>query len=175
MRDDQGKWRIRRAETYRDGDGKVFSFPPPNSSVQQFIDEESLSSGNLRGEYDNSLPGWVRILARMQKDAGGSAVLFPPPSSAAARRNGGGTGVSRHPAVRVREIAPPQRRIRKRGSLKSEEITSLKEQGRVLQAQLDSAPQHIEGMNATIEMKDREMFRIRIERDQQRKEVSRLK
>ena len=74
--------------------------------------------------------------------------------------------MSRHPAVRVREIAPPRRTIRKHGSLKSEEITSLKEQGRVLQAQLDSALQHIEGMKATIEMKDREMFRIRIERDQ---------
>ena len=74
--------------------------------------------------------------------------------------------MSCHWAVRVREIASPRRTIRKGGSLESEEITSLKEQGRVLQAQLDSALQHIEGMKATIEMKDREMFRIRIERDQ---------
>ena len=70
VRDQVGKWRLRREPSHRDSDGKAFSFPPPNGNIQQFIDEENLSSGLCRGEYNNFLPDWVRVLDRLQRDSG---------------------------------------------------------------------------------------------------------
>ena len=49
----------------------MFSFPPPNASVQKFIDKEILSSnGMARGAVDDSLPGWFRKLTRLQQASG---------------------------------------------------------------------------------------------------------
>ena len=59
---DNGRWRLQKLAKYKDADGKTFSFPPPNGNVQLFIDEQSLASGLLRGEYDNTLPGWFQVL-----------------------------------------------------------------------------------------------------------------
>ena len=69
--DANGKWSLQKLKTYKDADGVVFSFAPPNSSVQAFIDEQSLSSGLMRGEVDDTLPPWFRSLARQQQEAGG--------------------------------------------------------------------------------------------------------
>ena len=39
--------------------------PPPNASIQHFIDEEQMANG---GNFDDSLPGWVRPFACSQRD-----------------------------------------------------------------------------------------------------------
>ncbi len=61
-----GKWRIRTESTYRDEEGKVFRFPPPNASVLRFIDEEIVSSGLTRAVVDESLPAWMPSMVRIQ-------------------------------------------------------------------------------------------------------------
>ena len=77
--DDQGRWRLRKEKIYRDADGKTFSFAPPNGNIQQYIDEEVLSSGLARGAHDNSLPAWVRTLSRQQRDVEGPVHAPAPP------------------------------------------------------------------------------------------------
>ena len=69
------------------------------------------------------------------------------------------------PSVR-REVTPPRGSVRKRRNEVSEEISVLAEQKRVLQAQLDSALSHIDGLQAAVDVKDREYLQVRIERDQ---------
>ena len=127
MWDDKGNWRLRRLDVYRDTEKKAHSFPPPNASVQRFIDEECISSGLVRGEYDDSLPDWVGLLVRQQRGVGSTApapALVPRLTPTIQRR---------------REITPPRRVQQKRVSPESEQITMLKGQQRVLQAQLASA------------------------------------
>ena len=70
-RDADGKWSLRKLSTFKDSEGAVFFFAPPNSSVQAFIDEQSLSSGLMRGEVNDTLPPWFRTLERQQREAGG--------------------------------------------------------------------------------------------------------
>ena len=101
-----GSWRLRNLDKYKDADGKVFSFPPPNASVQRFINQE------ITVEYDDALPLWVISQVRRQRRAmAAGSSLSPPP----------------------KEITPPRGRSRKkRGSPESEENVSLCDQMRVL-------------------------------------------
>ena len=44
------------ADTYRDANSKVFTFPPHNANIHLFIEEE----GILYVQSDDSLPGWIK-------------------------------------------------------------------------------------------------------------------
>lgn len=61
MEGGDGKWKLRKLANYKDRDGKYFDFPPPNHSIQSFIDNE-ISSLHPRGGYDNTLPSWVKVV-----------------------------------------------------------------------------------------------------------------
>ena len=50
---------------YKDGDGKQFSFPPPNACVQEYIDNEVITTSK-RGSIDDTLPDWYIQLKRIQ-------------------------------------------------------------------------------------------------------------
>ena len=41
-RDNKGRWNIRKLPKYKDDDGKMLYFPPPNGNVQSFINEQCL-------------------------------------------------------------------------------------------------------------------------------------
>jgi len=64
----------------------------------------------------------------------------------------------------------PSRQAHKRGSPDSEENTELREHVRVLRAQLDSALAHIEGVTAIVELRDKELVKVCLERDLVRSE-----
>ena len=179
----------RKESSYRDHDGKVFSFPPPNASVQQFIDDEVLSSGMPRGAVDTSLPGWFPQLVRIQEstvrpDVDESTTEVSRVGDAS---NAAATSVRQEDAARRREITPPRnslaaarpkgprRILKRRDNPDVEENQELREDNRTLKAQLESAFSHIKGLEATSEIKDREMVEIRLERDMLLQENSRLR
>ena len=88
-----GSWGLRDLPQYRDAEGKVFTFPPPNASVQGFIDAE------IRGNCDTSLPPWVPRLVRLQRRASEAGRLLSPPP---------------------KEITPPRVRNSKKGAARTE-------------------------------------------------------
>ena len=108
----------------------VFSFAPPNSSVQAFLDEQSLSSGLMRGEVDDTLPPWFRSLARQQQEAGGPS-LIPTLPSLSPRT----VGVTPTPSLRVGL---------KRRNPDRHEIQQLKAANQELQRQLDHTMRDIQ-------------------------------
>ena len=140
---------------------RLFAFPPPNANIQSSIEEEGL----FRCQSDDTLPGWVRLLSRQNMGANSidraprpqSRTLLTPKiarqanadSSSCARRPGSTT-----PSRRLTDTPPRQARAtatatRKRGSPESEELLELKDQKRVLEAQLSSALQHLDEVTAT--------------------------
>ena len=183
QKDTNGKWRLRKGASFRDDDGKLFSFPPPNANIQHFIDEETLSFGFSRGGFDDSLPSWVRVMARLQQ----SATLDDSQYQSAGTQNQSAARVEPPPdrrnniALRRNNITPPRREItptrwapKRRGNPESEEIAELTEQKRILEAQLHSALGHIDGLRATVELKNQEFLQVRIERDNLKEECRRL-
>lgn len=73
-KDENGQWRLQKLDSYSDSEGKIFSFPPPNANIQQFIETEVTPSVLARGSYDDTLPRWVRELANLQRSES-----TPPP------------------------------------------------------------------------------------------------
>ena len=59
-------WELRKMSEYCDDSGVSFSFPPPNGSLQQFIDEEIPQFGYSCGGNNDTLPPWVHEVARLQ-------------------------------------------------------------------------------------------------------------
>ena len=158
-RDNEGRWRLRKLENYKDADGKVFSFPPPNGNVQSFIDEQCLTIGLLRGEYDNTLPGWFRVLIRQHRAAGGRSPIPTLPS----------LRLSPRPS----NVTPtPRRTLRKRVCPDAEEVSRLKDINRDLEARLASAMQHMQHTE-TIGAED--SGRLREENDLLTQEVNGLR
>ena len=147
-RKEDGSWALRNLPKYHDAEGKAFSFPPPNASVQRFVDQE------ITVEHNDDLPLWVRPLSRLQRramTAGGS--LTPPP----------------------KEITPTRGRNRKkRGSPESEEIEELRAQMRVLQVKLDSALEHNKTMSAKVEVCRENYLRVCLERDTLKADVGEM-
>ena len=72
------------------------------------------------------------------------------------------------------EITPPQRPLKKRSNPDRERIAELEEANRLIRAQLHSALQHLDGVNAIVEMKDQKFLQIRIERDELKERVGKL-
>jgi hypothetical protein len=69
-----GKWMLRKFSTleggeYMDGNEKKWGFPPPNHSLQQYIEDEINGFGWLtgRGGHDDSLPQWVQMAVDFKK------------------------------------------------------------------------------------------------------------
>ncbi|KAL7549609.1 hypothetical protein ACHAWF_013483 [Thalassiosira exigua] len=180
-RNADGSWALRKDPSYRDEEGKVFSFPPPNASVQKFIDEEILPSGSsARGTVDDSLPGWFRKLTRLQQASGeihglgGQGPAHAAVGTAGVRAAGSGEG-RRRDAVERRGVTPPRRGVKKRGNPDSEKISELGEELRTVKAQLESAFSHIEGLEAHVRVKDNELIEVRLERDRLEEENSQLR
>ena len=73
VRNKCGSWSLWKAATFRDTECKIFSLAASTVNVQQYIDEENLSPGFVRGAFDNSIPSWVCTLVRQQRDATRSA------------------------------------------------------------------------------------------------------
>jgi hypothetical protein len=77
-------------------------------------------------------------------------------------------------------ITPPRsavrtvRTVRKRGSPEAEENIDLRDEHRVLQAQLNSALKHIENVTATVRVMDQKILQVCVERDQLRHNVDHL-
>jgi len=160
VRGDDGLWKIRKAEIYKDDDGKTFAYPPPNANIQQFIDQEILSSRQARGGYDDSLPSWVRTISRAQIE---STETIPPCDATPPKRQVSNKKrkVTVTPLTNS-SLRPPSRR---RKSAESFELEDMRDQVKELQARLNSALQHIEGLEATVSNHKDEVVRIKIERD----------
>ena len=166
----------------RDADGVTFPFAPPNANIQHFIDTE-IPSYHLSNE---PLPAWVRVLARqqaeavgpvsMQVDASGpglscsaSRSATQPARSVARRRSGA--------SQRTADITPPRssvRTVRKRGSPEAEENIDLRDQQRVLQAQLYSASKRIEEVATTAQVQDQKILQVCVERNKLQHDINRL-
>ena len=131
-------WRLRKFPKYRDSEGKAFSYPPPNVSVQRFIDEE------IRDQYGDALPRWVCDLVRLQRHA---------------------STAGRHTLPLPIKITLPREQSRKRrGSPKSEEMEQLRDQMRVMQLNLDNALQDNEAVSARVEVCEEKYLRVCLER-----------
>ncbi|KAL7552028.1 hypothetical protein ACHAWF_017126 [Thalassiosira exigua] len=191
-RKSDGSWALRREAIYRDEEGKSFPFPPPNANVQRFIDEEIPSTGLARGAIDDTLPDWFRILVRLQEASirsaaagdSGEAVAQPEggeegraPTAAGlvrARPSAGGGGAFPLSLTLASLITPPRRDIQKRGHPDSELVVELRDELRVMKAQLESAFSRIDGLEAEVQIKNKELIEVRLERDQLKQENSHL-
>ena len=156
-----GKYRFRKRAKYYDDDNKKFTFPPPNNKLEHYIDQIKNKNGYVRRGYDDSLPSWYKSMAKLQVNT----VEIPQPIAnnvSTPRRTGRSNKVPRV----VTPTSTAQRSPRgKRASPESSELEEMRETARLLQAQLNSALHHIEGLEATVELKDEEMIQIKLERD----------
>lgn len=59
-----GNWTIRKMPKYKDGDNKVFDYPPPNYSVQQFIDSE-IEQNHVTVD---TLPSWAKDMIKLHQN-----------------------------------------------------------------------------------------------------------
>lgn len=174
MRGDNGKWIFRDMPKYKDTDGKSFPFPPPNANVQHYIDHKIPSFEYARGGYDDTLPLWVKDVSKVQ--AATVAAAAGPTSNVQAATKAAVAGVptsssrttTPSSANKVRKVATPspqKRTPRKRSSPEAIALEEREEQVRDLQAKLNSALEHIEGLRATVELQGQELIQIRLERD----------
>ena len=63
----EGKYKIKKLESYCDGNGKVHQFAPPNGNIKTFIDEEILQpNGDIHWGETDELPSWVDTLQWQQ-------------------------------------------------------------------------------------------------------------
>ena len=141
-----GSWGLRDLPNYRDVEGKSFPFPPPNASVQRFIDEEVMVV------RDDALPPWVCGQVRLQRGAAAPAASLTPPP---------------------KEITPVRSRTKRRCP-ESEEVEALRDQARLLQAKLDSALLQNEEVTARVEVAEAKCLRLTLERDGLKKEVEEM-
>ena len=147
-----------------DTKNKAFSFPPSNGNMQPFIGKESLSSGLVLGTHNNYLSGWAHVLACQQQDADGLA----PVSVVCLPRRLQWDAVGPAPFARTGCRG-------KRDSPETKEIAELKEKSRVLQAQINSAFQHINVVRAPVVVSNQANLHIRLERNLLKREVRYLK
>ena len=127
-----GRWATSNMEVYVDTDGKKFGFAPPNGNIQHFIDEVILPMGHdtCRGGYD-ILPPWVNELAAQQQQ---HTCSTPAPTNKVRRL--------------ISSVTP--RLPRKRKSPEKARIRALEEHAKQIQAQLDSALEHIDFLEGKV-------------------------
>jgi hypothetical protein len=169
MMGSNGKYKFRKRAKYYDDDNKEFTCPPPNNKIEHYIDQIKNENGYIRGGYDDSLPSWYKSMAKLQVTTA-EIPQSKTNNATTPRRNGGSNKVPR--VVTPTSATSPRG---KRSSPESSELEELREQARLLQAQLNSALDCIEGLTATVELKDEEMIRIKFERDNLLEENAELK
>lgn len=166
---DDGKWVLRESIApdgkYRDNEKKPFGYPPPNASVQNYINAE-IPLDYPRGGYDDTLPSWYRKFALMQREEEEKSNDAAKTLHATPKRSKGN---------KAQKITPSPRRARKRTSPESAELEEMKQVARELQAKLDSALEHIKELNAVVELKEGENIQIRLENNKLREENSELR
>ena len=117
------------------------------------------------GTSDDTLPAWVKQMVEAEGD-------MKPPVGPAMMPPVKTVGTPRRSASK-RQKTPNV--SRKRGVPESLELEDAKEEMRLLQARLQSALQHIEGLNATVKIERDERIKIQLERDQLKEENVKLK
>ena len=165
-----GKWHLKRMETYTDDEGKQFSFPPPNARIQDYIDNEIPRDHEYcRGGFDNDLPQWAVKLARLQYNS----LLQPTPTTSSAVNVVRPTPVtSSSVATRLDAVFSSTPRPRsKRTSPDTIQIKSQDDEIRYLQSELQKSLQQITGLNATVTSLRDEVIEVRLQRDEAVKKV----
>lgn len=151
-------WQLRKMSEYKDADGKPFPFPPPNARIQDFIDNEIPAYGYSRGgSYDDSLPSWVAaIIKKCEGDDETPTTKVNRPKRGNKLR-------------KTAAVTPSPRPPRKRqSSPEAEALEDAAEDQRLLRGRLQSALDQIEELKATVEAKENELIKIRIELEEER-------
>ena len=133
---------FRKMSKYRNEDGKIFTYPPPNYSVWKFIDNK-IASVHQRGEYDNSLLSWMKVCSDIIQSA--IDVDSPPTLPSPTRTSPSKSRVSTQKIWRV--VTPtaisPTRPARKRPSPEQVALNEKDETIQLKQAELESALERI--------------------------------
>jgi hypothetical protein len=157
-----GKWKFTKFDRYQDEDGKYWDCPPPNYSVQKYIDNE-INPHGVRGGVDDSLPSWFADLVTSQESAlsisHDTGNASPPDNNMPTitpSKTPRSAAHSKTPLSATPSTTPRSANKRKSRTPMEEELDATREELRLLQAKYVSAIQFIEGQQATIEGKDKE-------------------
>eukprot|EP00562_Extubocellulus_spinifer_P035568 CAMPEP_0178697744 /NCGR_PEP_ID=MMETSP0699-20121125/10158_1 /TAXON_ID=265572 /ORGANISM="Extubocellulus spinifer, Strain CCMP396" /LENGTH=836 /DNA_ID=CAMNT_0020343741 /DNA_START=97 /DNA_END=2607 /DNA_ORIENTATION=- len=166
-----GKWQLRKWDRYVDADGKIFDAAPPNYLPQSYIDFEVKSpqlgrerTCVLNAEVENELPAWVKIMAKAaaSADSGMETVAIVTPT----REPKGNHSKQKKPAK--------SRKKRKAVVDNADVENDPKEQLRIMEAQLRSAMERIEGLEINIKVKDEKILELTVENEKLKRLQKRL-
>eukprot|EP00562_Extubocellulus_spinifer_P031445 CAMPEP_0178710732 /NCGR_PEP_ID=MMETSP0699-20121125/17939_1 /TAXON_ID=265572 /ORGANISM="Extubocellulus spinifer, Strain CCMP396" /LENGTH=841 /DNA_ID=CAMNT_0020359303 /DNA_START=197 /DNA_END=2725 /DNA_ORIENTATION=+ len=166
-----GRWHLRKDSRYVDADGKVFYSAPPNYLPQSYIDFEVKSPqlGHDRtcvsnAEVEKELPSWVRVMAKVEAECGTCMATVPivtPPRKPKGNQN--------------EQKKPAKSRKKRKAIVENVDVDNdPKEQLRIVEAQLRSALERIDGLEVNITMKDEKILELTVENEKLKGELNRL-
>ena len=166
-----GCWSLRKMSKYKDDDGKCFDYPPPNYSVQTYIQSE-IQSFLPRGSHDNTLPWWARDLQKaasnimdidtpINKQPPAIASRSPLKTNTTPKRP---TSTSKTQRTSLLTTTPRQR---KRALPEKIELEEEKENSRVKDAEIASGLHRIEELMALLNVREEQINELQHKLNQQ--------